>query len=220
MNLLAVDTSGLKGSLAIARIASGKVVDQKQTLWDKKAMHSEIATVQLQQLLMDSGLDLHKLTHLVVNVGPGSFTGLRVGISLVKTLSYSLNIPVAKVNSLELQAFFGAKLGEKVFVANKAVQNFFYCATFERTQTGVNTMLSPRSAELNELPALSRGCGRSLVEGQTPGFTAATEASDIVSFLVANGFLTTFSDWKMLEPLYLRASEAEEKLKKGLLKPV
>ena len=220
MVLLTVDTSGQFGSLALAHIEDGNIAGQQQTQWTKKAMHSEIATVQLQELLSDTGTELKKLTHLAVNVGPGSFTGLRVGISMVKTLAYSLSIPVAKVNSLELQAFLGSKPGEKVFVANKAVQTFYYCARFDRTQTGVNTSLSPRSADQTELSALAHGCHRSLVEGTTQGFRAITEAKDIVSYLVANGFRTTFSDWKTIEPLYLRASEAEEKLKKGLLKPI
>lgn len=220
MILLSVDTSGHKGSLALARIDNDRVGETHQCVWTKKAMHSEIATVQLQELLSKAHLQLSDLTHLAVNVGPGSFTGLRVGISLVKTLAYSLQIPVAKLNSLEVQAFVHAPPGEKVFVANKAVQTFYYVAAFERVQTGVNTLLSPRSADEPELVNLARDCTKTLVEGKTEGFTPATEALDLITCLAASGFSKTFSDWKSVEPLYLRASEAEEKLKKGLLKPL
>lgn len=220
MILLSVDTSGLKGSLALTRVTNGVAGEVRQCVWTKKAMHSEIATVKLEELLAQAGVTLRELTHLAVNVGPGSFTGLRVGLSLVRTLAYALSLPVVELNSLEVQAFTHAKLGEKIFVANKAVQTFYYAAAFERSQIGVTTTLSPRSAEESELATLAQGCRHTFIEGKTPDFSAATEAKDLVSLLAASGFSKTFSDWKAVEPLYLRASEAEEKLKKGLLKPV
>ena len=90
MILLSVDTSGLEGSLALARLENGQILNLHEAQWLKKAMHSEVATVKLQELLTASQTTLKDLTHLTVNVGPGSFTGLRVGLSLVKTLAYSL----------------------------------------------------------------------------------------------------------------------------------
>src|SRR4051812_2307414 len=92
---LAVATSGVYGSLALAG---------KQVMWDKKAMHSELATVKLQELLALANLTLKNLTHIAVNVGPGSFTGIRVGINLARTLAYGLSLPVAPFNSLALLA--------------------------------------------------------------------------------------------------------------------
>lgn len=220
MILLAVDTSGQVGSLALAHIDGKTPKQQKQTLWTKKAMHSEVATVHLQELLRDTNTGLRDLTHIVVNVGPGSFTGLRVGISLAKTLAYTLSLPVANLNSLEVQAFRHSQPGEKIFVAHKAVQTFYYVASLERTQTGVITRLSPRSADENELSTLAAGCSKTLVEGKSDSFSSSTEALHMLDLMAASGFSTSFLDWKAIEPLYLRASEAEEKLKKGLLKPV
>jgi tRNA threonylcarbamoyl adenosine modification protein YeaZ len=220
MILLSVDTSGTKGSLALARIEQNHIREMRQVEWTKKAMHSEVATVELQSLLNRSKVELRAITHLAVNSGPGSFTGLRVGMSLVKTLAYSLNLPVCSFNTLESLAFAKTNAGEKVLVATKAVQNFYYAAVFARVESGVETLLAPRSCEDSQLESLSESCTKVLIEGRTAGFEPVCEARHLVELLVASGFSSKFSDWKSVEPLYLRASEAEEKLKKGLLKPV
>lgn len=220
MLLLAVDTSGSTGSLALAKIADGRVSSLQETSWIKKAMHSEIATVQLQSLLAQGGVTLAQLTHFAVNVGPGSFTGLRVGISLIKTLAFSLGHPVSAVNSLELLAHDKGLIGEKIFVATKAVQNFFYCASFEKKSGALTPILAPRSAADSELAQLSAGCSRVLIEGQTPGFSPETSAKVLVDFLTSLTPPRHFLSWNQIEPLYIRGSEAEEKLKRGLLKPL
>jgi tRNA threonylcarbamoyladenosine biosynthesis protein TsaB len=220
MILLSVDTSGLSGSLAIARVDGSAVQDLHQVTWQKKAMHSEVATVQLQKLLKTASCELKTLTHLAVNIGPGSFTGLRVGMSLTKTLGYSLSLPVACLTSLEILAHTHADDGETIFVATKAVQNFFYAAAFEKSAAGLNTLLLPQSVTDNTLPNLAKGFTKVLIEGQTAGFTAHSEAKDLIALLARSHPPRQFLPWKNVEPLYIRASEAEEKLKKGLLKPV
>lgn len=221
MLLLSVDTSGLQGSLALARLNDMQVVeDLHQVLWQKKAMHSEVATSQLQELLKNAGRDLRELTHIAVNVGPGSFTGLRVGISLAKTLAYSLSLPIVSLNSLEILAFIHSQKKEKIFVATKAVQNFFYAASFSKTDSGLTNDLAPQSVEGESLKTLALGHTNVLIEGQTTGFLAHSEAKDLITLLCGSQPPRQFLSWKNVEPLYIRASEAEEKLKKGLLKPI
>jgi tRNA threonylcarbamoyladenosine biosynthesis protein TsaB len=224
MLLLAVDTSGPTGSMAFAKIVDGKILQRADTAWIKKAMHSEVATVQLQNLLASCGVKLSELTHLAVNCGPGSFTGLRVGISLVKTLGYSLGLPIAPLSTLEALAFSNSTLDggaeRKIFVATKAVQNFFYCASYVRSQNGLVQSLDPRSAEDSELVTLAAGCDTVLIETQTPGFTAQSSANVLIDLIVQTSPTPAFLNWNSIEPLYIRGSEAEEKLRKGLLSPL
>jgi tRNA threonylcarbamoyladenosine biosynthesis protein TsaB len=218
MILLTIDTSGLTGSLALTRFAQKQIHSEYQVSWDKKAMHSELATVQLQELLRAAAIDLRQITHLMVNHGPGSFTGLRIGVSLTKTLAYALNLPVVVANKLEILAFREAAVG-KILIATKAVQNFYYVAGFHKTESGLSTVLAPHSLDGDQLPAVSAGYQTVFVEGLTAGFNFATEAKDLVTLLRGTEprqFLT----WNSVEPLYIRASEAEEKLKKRLLKPL
>jgi tRNA threonylcarbamoyladenosine biosynthesis protein TsaB len=218
MILLGVDTSGATGSLALARVSGASVTFVEQVVWTKKAMHSEVATVELQNLLHKSKVQLKDLSHLCVNVGPGSFTGLRVGLSMVKTLAYTLGLQVCALNTLEVLAFKLSAPGDKILVATKAVQNFYYVGGFVRTASGVTTTFKPQPIEFESLQSLRTDFSKVWIEGESQ--QAATCARDLVEVLSACGFSLPFTDWKTVEPLYLRASEAEEKLKRGLLKPV
>jgi len=66
--------------------------------------HSEKAAEIIHQLLKISSISPKQLSHLAVAKGPGSYTGLRIGISIIKGLSYGLNIPVIAYSSLLAQA--------------------------------------------------------------------------------------------------------------------
>ena len=140
--------------------------------------------------------------------------------ALTKTLAYSLNIPVLMINRLEILAFHQSNINDKTFVAVKAIQKFFYCGGYLRRADNVTPELSPRSLLDSEIAAVTKSYTKVLIEGQSVGFKSETEAKDLIRLLAAAQFRQTFSDWKSVTPLYLRASEAEEKLKMGLLKPV
>ncbi len=218
MLLLAVDTSGPTGSLALAAVDGGKVLKLHESSWIKKAMHSEVATVRLQELLKGSGATFRSLTHLAVNCGPGSFTGLRVGINMVKSLAYALALPVAPLNTLETLAFREGLPGERIFVALRAVQNFFYCAAYTKGETGMACILEPRSALEEELEKLAQGLDKVRIEGRTLAFDPLTSANVLLPLLTQLTPPRPYLNWKQIEPLYIRGSEAEEKLKKkGLL---
>lgn len=217
--LLAVDTSSL-GSLAVGRVENRKWKIENQTEWRKLAMHSDVATIELQNLLKKCSLELKDLTHLAVNVGPGSFTGLRVGVNLVRTLGYSLNLPCATANTLELLAGLNAHAGERVLVATKAVQIFYYCGVFEKKSDGqISTLVSPHSCTFEEAntTAQKNSVTKVFIEGRTPDFDPETHARALLEHIHQ---AASFFSWENVKPLYIRASEAEEKLRQGLLKPV
>jgi len=54
--------------------------------------------VELQKLFFDANKDLKNIIGIIVNAGPGSFTGLRIGISVANTLAYSLDVPIIGVS--------------------------------------------------------------------------------------------------------------------------
>ena len=63
--------------------------------------HSEIAIPTLQELLRDCNVELKDFDEIIVVNGPGSFTGVRIGVTIAKTISYSLNIKIKTITSLE-----------------------------------------------------------------------------------------------------------------------
>jgi tRNA threonylcarbamoyladenosine biosynthesis protein TsaB len=103
MVLLAIDTSGRNGSLALVRASEGRfeVLVQQQL---EGRMYSAQLIPALDAALTKSSLRKFELDAFVVASGPGSFTGLRVGLSTVKALSEVLHKPIVAVSTLEAAA--------------------------------------------------------------------------------------------------------------------
>lgn len=64
--------------------------------------HSTVCIPALIDFLKENNIDLKQIYDIVVVNGPGSFTGVRIGVTIAKTLSYSLNIPIRTISSLEV----------------------------------------------------------------------------------------------------------------------
>jgi tRNA threonylcarbamoyl adenosine modification protein YeaZ len=210
--LMAIETSGTKGSIALAEKEANSVRLLSATAWDKKATHSEASTAAAEHVLRDCGKTLSDVTHFAVNVGPGSFTGIRVGLNMARTLAFSLNRPLAGFTALELLARRESAPGDSVFVAIKAIQNFYYVAGYERKEDGLVERLAPASCTENELALASANATKVLIEGQTPGFSPELSATELAEFALSNVNSARFSSWHSTIPLYIRASQAEEKL--------
>jgi len=100
MRVLAVETSTLAGGAALL---DGDLVVGEYVL-DVSATHSERLMGAVDRLLTDVGWTVRDLEGLAVSVGPGSFTGLRLGLSTVKGLALALAIPIAAVPTLDAMA--------------------------------------------------------------------------------------------------------------------
>ncbi|WP_175986497.1 tRNA (adenosine(37)-N6)-threonylcarbamoyltransferase complex dimerization subunit type 1 TsaB [Bacillus sp. Marseille-Q1617] len=103
MKILSIDTSNYP--LGVALIEEGKVVGEYITNF--KRNHSVRAMPAVEQLLKECETEPKELTKIVVANGPGSYTGVRIGVTLAKTLAWSLNIPLIPVSSLAVLAASG-----------------------------------------------------------------------------------------------------------------
>lgn len=101
--VLGVDTCGPSGSVALARIESGepKILGQKELAG---RTYSAVLVGKIAEVLAESGVRLGDLGAIVVVGGPGSFTGVRVGLSAVKGLAEPGRIPVVAVSRLAVLA--------------------------------------------------------------------------------------------------------------------
>ena len=118
MLLLSIDTSGKQGSIALAR--AGEQSDDRD--------HIEVIEIaaltggtfsaqlvpQIGSLLSGNGFTKYDLGALAVASGPGSFTGLRIGLAAVKALAEVLSKPIAAVSLLEVCAFTSAAQGKVI----------------------------------------------------------------------------------------------------------
>jgi len=90
----------------------------------------------VHRVLRQAGIALHDIGGLVVSRGPGSFTGLRIGITLVKALAYGLGCPVASIPSLDVLAHSVVMPRCEVCTIVDARRNRLYAATFTPGSSG------------------------------------------------------------------------------------
>jgi len=100
MRVLAIETSTLAGGVALVE---GERTVAEYTL-DIRITHSERLMPAIDQVMRDSGWRPADLGGLAVAIGPGSFTGLRIGVSAVKGLALALSLPIAAVPTLDALA--------------------------------------------------------------------------------------------------------------------
>lgn len=100
MKVLAIDTSN--NPLGIAIMDEEKVIGEYMT--NMKKNHSIRVMPSIEMLLEDCDLQSSDLTKIVVAKGPGSYTGVRIGVTIAKTLAWSLNIPLVGISSLAVLA--------------------------------------------------------------------------------------------------------------------
>jgi tRNA threonylcarbamoyladenosine biosynthesis protein TsaB len=101
--LLGVDTCGPSGSVALGRLAAGEVEILGQIELEGRS-YSATLVAAVSDLLERTGVELRDLGAIVAVNGPGSFTGVRVGLSAVKGLAEAARIPVVAVSRLEVLA--------------------------------------------------------------------------------------------------------------------
>jgi len=97
---IAFDTSNQP--LSVALIDAGSVIAQIETNISRN--HSEQLLPAIDQLVADAGWHASDLERVIVSAGPGSYTGLRIGVTTAKTLAYTLGLELAGVSSLALLA--------------------------------------------------------------------------------------------------------------------
>jgi len=126
MIIVAADTSTQAGSVAL-RKSGGKVLEEPLP---KGRPHSETLLPAIDALLAASGVKRRDVTALAVGVGPGAFTGLRVGLATVKGWAMASSLQLAPVPSLDAVAFPLLARGESVLVCGDARKGELYAAFY------------------------------------------------------------------------------------------
>jgi tRNA threonylcarbamoyladenosine biosynthesis protein TsaB len=134
MLLLAIDTSGKHGSIALAQPAERSpdknAVDLIETVALLGGTFSAQLVPQIASLLSAHGFTKHDLSAFAVATGPGSFTGLRIGLAAVKALAEVLHRPIAAVSLLQACVFTSGAQG-KIMAALDAGRTDVYVGEYE-----------------------------------------------------------------------------------------
>lgn len=223
--ILAIDTSSRSGSIAL--VEEGRLVAERNVA--DAGPHAGWLLGNISGLCSEANLSLDKIDLFAAAVGPGSFTGLRIGLTTIKGLAWALGKPVAPVctlRALAMNADVGSALICPILDARKSE---VYTALYSFTEGRIKTLMEPLSIRPEELlrslqeicpaPAsihfLGNGLGpygELLREGREGAvFTAEplwnVRAANIAALAALRGAPTTAA--LELTPLYLRKSEAE-----------
>ena len=218
MKLLALETSAKTASVAIW----GEEGLLGLQIMNCGLTHSETLLPMAETLLRGCGLTVSALDLVAVSRGPGSFTGIRIGVATAKGLCWGANKPLCGVSTLAAMAWQGtAYEGKLLCCAMDARRNQVYNALF-RVEDGVPKRISEdRAIALNALlPELTEA---PVLLGDGAGLTAEALTAEGIPYVLApeplrlqNGYgvalaalHTPQSEWGDTEPVYLRLSQAE-----------
>ena len=131
MLILAIDSTAVSASAAVAEIENGEVRTYSECTTLGKMTHSENLLPMIDHVLSLSGKTVSDVSLLAVNAGPGSFTGVRIGVATVKGLAYPNGLPCAAVSTLASLAKNVSGHPGRVCALMDARRGQFYYALFE-----------------------------------------------------------------------------------------
>jgi len=212
MLLLAIDTCGPSGSVALGRLAGDAVEILGQIELEGRS-YSATLVAAVGDLLAGSGIGLRNLAAIVAVNGPGSFTGVRVGLSAVKGLAEAARIPVVAVSRLEVLA---AKAGQ----ASAALDAHRHEVFLRLGRPDLETIeMLAGAAELAAIdPAGARiavcdDAATALLASAWPRAalvrTTAPAAADALALCAPRAAAGKYADVELLDGHYLRRSDAE-----------
>ncbi|MGH7856168.1 MAG: tRNA (adenosine(37)-N6)-threonylcarbamoyltransferase complex dimerization subunit type 1 TsaB [Candidatus Binatia bacterium] len=229
MTVLGIDTATAAATVGICR--DGRILGERSELHERD--HAASLPAMVSGVLRDVGLAVDDLEGVAVSIGPGSFTGLRVGLSFAKGLAYAGGIPIVGVPTLEAFALVVDVEAGLVAPCLDARKGEVYLAVYARAADGVRELVAARAMSP---PAAAREIAERFGDraGVVVGDAAERYPSEFAS-IAARGValhplpkvhpsggvvaacgedLLRRSDTAPpggLEPLYLRPSEAERR---------
>jgi tRNA threonylcarbamoyladenosine biosynthesis protein TsaB len=220
MLTLAFESSAKAASVALLR--DGSLVSQYSQC--SGLTHSRTLLPMAEDLLKNAELKLSDIDLFAVAHGPGSFTGIRIGVSTVKGLSWACNKPCVGVSTLESMAWHGLAAGGLICPVMDARRQQVYNALFEIREGRPIRLTEDRPLSLAELcEELRRQDGVPFLVGDGAALTARFLEKEGLPFRMAPENLLWQSAWgvamaargktpgdsQSLLPVYLRLSQAE-----------
>ena len=197
MNVLAIDTSV---GVSVAILRSNGELTQSQAV--EHGMQGELTAELISQVVADSGLEISEITEVVVGVGPGPFTGLRVGLVTAAVFAHARNIPIHGICSLDAIAFDYAK---PCVVVTDARRKELYWARYEDKRIGEPQVSKPEDLLAQFPDSEFVGPGAQLY----PDFISG-KVSELKAGSLARLFASGTAQLVDVSPMYLRKPDAVE----------
>lgn len=207
MLLLALDTATPAVTVALhdgsSVVAASSQVDARR--------HGELLLPAVDRVLADAGLRLDAVTGIVVGVGPGPYTGLRVGLMTADTFGLALGVPVHGVCTLDGLAYESGIEGGPFVVATDARRKEVYWARYADPRTRLTDAAVDRPADIADavagLPAVGAGAllyPETFPDARAPEHVSAASLASLAAEKLAAG-----EELPAPRPLYLRRPDAQ-----------
>ena len=207
-NILAIDTSSRCLTLALSYGCDRIVKSQEEV----GKSHGQLVVKKIDDLFQSAGLQVEHLHAIAVNIGPGSFTGLRIGLAVAKGMAVSLSIPVVSVNLFEVAAHKLQRMEGKVHIVIPLNRDECTTAVIE------NGSFDERSLAITEYAELISRVGSHRVAGigidlhrQYPQLREVDvsrhldyDGADVLYLGLRKLSEGQFDDLEQLEPMYVK----------------
>jgi len=223
MLIIGIDTATAQVSVAVG--GHEGVLASTQSLRGKQ--HAEVLTPAIEFTCRQARIELNEISVVAVDLGPGLFTGLRVGVASAKAMAHALNVPMIGVSSLDLLAF-PVRFTSRLIVATIDARRGELFYAFYRQVPGGVQRISPHQVGspddlASEILAVGEECllvgdgaqryrevfeGLKKIEIVEEGF-AHPSASSLVMLAHAQALREQWVKPWDLQPLYLRKPDAE-----------
>jgi len=228
MKVLAFETSSMVASVAL--LDEEKVIVEFSV--NNKKTHSQMLMPIMEQVISKIDIELKDIDVFAVSNGPGSFTGIRIGVSTVKSLAQALKKPVLGVSSLDGLAFNLVNFSDIICPIMDARNAQVYTALYRSNGTDIDRFedyiairVSDLADMLNKLVENIMFCGDGApiyknilkeILGERAKFAQSPfmfqRASSIGFLALQKAKLNLVLEYNELQPFYLRKSQAEQKL--------
>ena len=159
MKIIALESSAVTASAAVTE-------DEKllaQSFQNSGLTHSATLMPMVADLLKNTGLTLEEMDVVAVAAGPGSFTGVRIGVAAAKGLAWPEDKPCAPCSTLEAMAWQCAHLDGEICAAMDARRDQVYCARFLAQNGELKRLTEDRAIGLDALAEEVRASGRAQI---------------------------------------------------------
>ncbi len=226
MTILTIDTATIVASIAI--LNDEKLIGEM--IINHKKKHSEKLMVAIDHLLKDGGLSIDDIDAFGIVAGPGSFTGLRIGMATVKGFAQALDKPVIAVSTLASLAMNIPFSENLICPILDAQRKQVYTALFHFEGEHLVRDLADSALEIEALIEIIKGqkklvylLGDGLARfskmilaacpnaRMVPNYLNMNRASSAAALVLKKAERGDYEDYRQLQPVYIRPSYAEEK---------
>ncbi|MFZ5597600.1 MAG: tRNA (adenosine(37)-N6)-threonylcarbamoyltransferase complex dimerization subunit type 1 TsaB [Bacillota bacterium] len=153
MFVLGIETATPVAGVAVAyrdRVLSARIINNKKT-------HSGHLVPMIRSVTEEAGISPGDLNGIAVSSGPGSFTGLRIGMTTAKTLAQALGIPIVGVSTLDALAYPLTGLANLICPILNARKNEVYTAVYDGSGGALKKLTGSMAVKPDELAAILSG---------------------------------------------------------------